>query len=841
MDIDQGAGGIREKGFGCRYFDSSSLREVENGNIYLEWAPRERHGMSFAAFNRKQGMRQRVISKACRIKPNAGELMKIGMKLGMGFGLLIVFLLIVGGTAVFQLNAVNRGYQDDVSRQELTKANALRLVSDILEVRRSEKDLLARKDLKYFERGNRFLDQAVESVETIKKDTESAELKAKASDALARIAAYRATFATLAKALDERGLDENSGLQGAFRQAAHQVSAIMAQNDTEHIRVAMLMLRRYEKDLNINRDDAAKVSKYQDKFKTALQSYEGHVRDASIDESVKASLLADGASYAAALSRWLEAVSVDANPDYNEVRGFAHAIEETVNLHNVPDGQLLYLTLRKEEKDYMLRYKSKYLERADRVIVSLRQAVQASKLDGQTKQEVNALLDLYQADFKALAAKDAEISALLKEMKQNADQTMLMGEAMVEQASTLAGERIAEIHHSSEVATWVVSAVALFSIVISAGFAFFFARGISRPLIRVAGMLKDLEMGRIGKRLNLSRKDEIGEMARSMDSFIESLETDMITSVQKLAAGDLTFKVTPRDEQDVVRGSLKKLGEDLTGVMENLQVAGEQISSGSLQVSNTGQALSQGATEQASSLEEISASMNQMTSQTRVNADNASQANRLSTQAKESAEQGNARMQAMVGAMADINVSSQNISKIIKTIDEIAFQTNLLALNAAVEAARAGQHGKGFAVVAEEVRNLAARSARAAQETAELIEGSVQKVASGAQIADQTAEALGKIVTDISKITDLVAEIAVASKEQALGIDQVNEGLSQVDQVTQQNTASAEESAAAAQELSSQAAQLQQMLQRFRLDSQVRLPMSAPQADSSSHEQLEWG
>jgi methyl-accepting chemotaxis protein len=209
--------------------------------------------------------------------------------------------------------------------------------------------------------------------------------------------------------------------------------------------------------------------------------------------------------------------------------------------------------------------------------------------------------------------------------------------------------------------------------------------------------------------------------------------------------------------------------------------------------------------------------MNEIGAQTGHSAENAAQANNLANQAVKSATAGNQQMEEMIVAMGEINAAGQSISKIIKVIDEIAFQTNLLALNAAVEAARAGQHGKGFAVVAEEVRNLAGRSAKAASETSELIEGSVEKTANGTRIAERTAESLAGIVLEVGKVNDLIAEIATASNEQAQGVSQINTGLQQIDQVIQQNTATAEESAATSEELSGQAAELKNQLQRFSL------------------------
>ncbi len=315
-------------------------------------------------------------------------------------------------------------------------------------------------------------------------------------------------------------------------------------------------------------------------------------------------------------------------------------------------------------------------------------------------------------------------------------------------------------------------------------------------------------------------QSEMEELGSAITALAHAMEARSHLALQ-IANGDLTKSVKIASDNDKLGQALARMHENLKNILCQVQAAGLQIAADAGQVSNTSQLLADGATQQASFLEQITSSMNLIASQTKLNADNATQANQLTSQGRDAARNGNQQMAEMTAAMDEINEAGQNISKIIKVIDEIAFQTNLLALNAAVEAARAGQHGKGFAVVAEEVRSLAARSAQAARETAELIEGSVQKTRNGSQIADQTSVALEEIVGGVAKVAELVAEIAAASNEQAQGFSQVNQGLSQIDQVTQANTANAEQSAAAAEVLSSQAAHMKQMLGRFRLKPQA--------------------
>jgi methyl-accepting chemotaxis protein len=330
-----------------------------------------------------------------------------------------------------------------------------------------------------------------------------------------------------------------------------------------------------------------------------------------------------------------------------------------------------------------------------------------------------------------------------------------------------------------------------------------------------------LAIGDVDVNVQADTKDEIGSLAESFGRMIANIRAQAMAA-ERIAAGDLTIEVAVKSENDLLGKKLAEMVKRNNEVLTNIASASEQVAAGSKQVSDASIALSQGATEQATSVEELTASLEEISSQTDLNAKNANQANELAETAKSNAVQGNTQMQEMLQAMEAINESSANISKIIKVIDEIAFQTNILALNAAVEAARAGQHGKGFAVVAEEVRNLAARSANAAKETTDMIEGSIKKVEGGTKIARETADALSKIVGGVEKVANLVNNIAIASNEQASGIGQINQGIMQVSQVIQTNSATSEESAAASEELSSQAGLLKEMVNKFKLKQNVK-------------------
>jgi methyl-accepting chemotaxis protein len=337
--------------------------------------------------------------------------------------------------------------------------------------------------------------------------------------------------------------------------------------------------------------------------------------------------------------------------------------------------------------------------------------------------------------------------------------------------------RMEEIERFISQTTWMNIGIDAAVILITALLAALIISLIARPLNRTARLMDEMSEGDLSSRLDVSAKDEIGDMASSLNGFIDHLVQTM---------GDI------RD-------------------------ASAHVASAAGQVSSMSMSLSEGSTQQASAIEEFNASLENIASKTSQNAKDAGRANQLSSTTQTRAEQGNAKMSAMLTAMSEINEASGNIFKIIKVIDDIAFKTNILALNAAVEAARAGEYGKGFAVVAQEVRDLAARSAEAARETTGMIQSSITKTAAGSAVARETAEELQEIMGLVRQAAELTASISKSSNDQAVGIDQLRIGLEQITQVVHSNSSSAVESSSASENLLAQAKLLREQVSYFRL------------------------
>lgn len=676
----------------------------------------------------------------------------IAAKLAVGFGVIVIIFGVIFGLFKSTLTETTVSFDSLLETEFAIDENVMAMRADIILGQVNVFEFLLRRDLEDRDHFKTIIGNARDKAAVAHKimvANNLTDLLADLEKVKQSLGEYEQLFAQLVAETELIGLTPKLGLQGEFRAAAHNLATILKPLQVDRHYLNLLMLRRWEKDFH-----RTGVEKYKKRFYASLADHRQLLATQPIEEQSKQLQLAALDAYEAEFTKFIGADAAQREEIYDAVRAHAADLEKAIKMVYIPQATEKLLTLRKHEKDFIMRMDKKYIGRLQKVADTLRSSVDASSLKEGYRKNISSLVDAYVKGFLALTVKTFEIHEIEKGLQEKSEQMMVELQAIDESNMAAIDAATENVRSFAKRRSDVSLLSGVVAVAVAILIAILIAIGISRPLKRGIGFVRSIADGDFTERLDLKRTDEVGVLSTSMNSMAEKLQ-DVLQQVQRSteklmgAAGDLTNISTSLNDSsgDVSNqaGQAAAATEQITATLENINSASTEMSSGVATV--------------ASAIEEMNMSLSEVAG----NCQNATSAATTSTE----------RVKTATATMETLQVTSQEIGSVVETINDIAAQTNLLALNATIEAASAGEAGKGFAVVATEVKELAKQTSAATEQISLKIDGIRQASSSAVEsIVD-----ISEVIDNLSHIT---TSIAAAVEQQSQTIKEIAESVSAV-------------------------------------------------------------
>ncbi len=689
-------------------------------------------------------------------------------------GTMLTLLLVVAGVSQYATTHTTGEFNTLLEDQVAIEEHAKDIKSLMLQSRRYEKDFLLRHDPKDVAKLDDAVDGLIVKAEEVRDssrayDHEETAVEAETIIESARV--YRNDFLALTEAWKRKGLDHTSGLQGKFRQAAHELSDALVEHGLDEQMIDMLQCRRYEKDLQRTNAD-----RYRVKLGNALDTFDRHLQD---KPRVAAFLREPFEGYRAACLDFINAKKILESDGeiYQNIRTQAHNIGNVIKEYFVPEANEILLTIRKHEKDYLLRHDLNYAAKTRNMVAALLQAFVDAGVADEHREEIVSIAGNYQVAFDALVAEDEQIGTLIATMRDAVRRIEPLVEGIETTAEAQvrlgASETTDDAHFYSSVSYYAAGGVFVFGLVL----AFSIARTITHPLRAAVDMLEDIAEGEgdLTRRLDANGRDELGRLSRAFNTFVDKLQG----VIREVAS-----------QSQVLTGASEELSSTATGLSEgadNMQGQSASVAAAAEEMSVNMETMASSSSEMTQNIQSVSHAVGEMNTSIGEISRNANQSSSVVSEAALLVDQSNDTI-GKLGSAAD------EIGKVIEVIQDIAEQTNLLALNATIEAARAGEAGKGFAVVATEVKELARQTADATEDIRTRIEA-IQKS------SVDSVGAIGEIGKVVGSVREVSQTIAAAVEEQSATVATITQSMSSATAAAESISSGVQESAAASREI----------------------------------------